>query len=134
MSPRLDLIGIVVQNMAKSLAFYRALGMNIPAEMDSEGHVEITLANGLRLAWDTRDVIHSFDPDWNPPTGGHRIGLAFLCDSPSDVDDNYNRLTGMGYEGYRTPFDAVWGQRYAQIEDPDGNVIDLFAPLAQSDT
>ena len=27
------------------------------------------------------------------------------------------------------PWDAFWGQRYAQVKDPDGNVVDLFAPL-----
>lgn len=28
------------------------------------------------------------------------------------------------------PFDAPWGQRYATVLDPDGNGVDLFAPLA----
>ncbi|MFL6036949.1 MAG: glyoxalase, partial [Gaiellaceae bacterium] len=27
------------------------------------------------------------------------------------------------------PFDAFWGQRYATVVDPDGNAVDLFAPL-----
>jgi hypothetical protein len=27
------------------------------------------------------------------------------------------------------PWDAFCGQRYAEVEDPDGNVVDLFAPL-----
>lgn len=27
------------------------------------------------------------------------------------------------------PSDAFWGQRYATVHDPDGNPIDLFAPL-----
>lgn len=129
MQPRLDLIGIVVDDMARSLAFYRALGMDIPAEMDDEPHVEVTLPGGLRLAWDRVDVIRSFDPGWNPPTGGHRMGLAFLCDSPAEVDANYERLTGLGYHGHKLPWDAFWGQRYAQVADPDGNPVDLFAPL-----
>jgi hypothetical protein len=25
--------------------------------------------------------------------------------------------------------DAFWGQRYATVLDPDGNPVDLFAPL-----
>jgi hypothetical protein len=28
------------------------------------------------------------------------------------------------------PYDAPWGQRYATVLDPDGNIVDLFAPLA----
>jgi catechol 2,3-dioxygenase-like lactoylglutathione lyase family enzyme len=129
MQPRLDLIGIVVSDMARSLAFYRALGMDLPPEMDDEGHVETTLPGGLRLAWDTVEVVRSFDADWQPPTGGHRMGLAFLCASPSEVDAAYERLTGMGYHGHKPPWDAFWGQRYAVLHDPDGNGVDLFAPL-----
>ena len=128
--PKLDLVGIPVKDMAKALAFYRQLGLDIPAEMDSEGHVEVKLPNGLRLAWDSQEVIRSFDPDWQPATGGHGIGLAFLCDSPADVDATFKRITDMGYEAHKAPFDAFWGQRYAQLKDPDGNVIDLFAPLS----
>jgi len=30
------------------------------------------------------------------------------------------------------PWDAFWGQRYAIVRDPDGNGVDLFAPLADS--
>lgn len=129
MATRLDLIGIIVRDMPKALAFYRQLGWDIPAEMDSEGHVEYVLPYGLRVAWDTHAIIRSFDPEWQPPTGGHRMGLAFLCDGPADVDACFRRLTDMGYRGHREPFDAFWGQRYAQVEDPDGNVVDLFAPL-----
>ncbi len=129
MPARLDLIGIVVQDMARSLAFYRQLGLEVPAEADTEQHVETTLPGGLRLAWDTVETIRSFDPDWTPPSGGARIGLAFLCDSPADVDRMYVLLTGQGYERHKEPWDAFWGQRYATLHDPDGNSVDLFAPL-----
>lgn len=127
--PKLDLIGLVVDDMAKTLAFYRALGMNIPPEADKEGHVEVVLPGSLRMAWDSVEVIRSFSPDWIAPTEGHRIGLAFLCDNPADVDSTYARLTGLGYQSHHEPFDAPWNQRYAQIYDPDGNVIDLFCAL-----
>jgi len=129
LQPKLDLIGIVVKDMPKALNFYRELGLDIPAEMDREGHAEYVLPNGLRLAWDTHEVIQSFDDKWQPSTGGHGIGLAFLCENPTEVDATFERLTGLGYQSYKAPFDAFWGQRYAQIEDPDGNVIDLFASL-----
>lgn len=130
MPPKLDLIGMIVRDMPAALAFYRQLGWDIPADMDTEGHVEYVLPNGLRVAWDTYEVIRSFAPDWQPPpTDKHRIGMAFLCDTPAEVDAVYNRLTGMGYHGHKAPFDAFWGQRYAQVADPDGNVVDLFAPL-----
>jgi len=129
MQPQLDLIGIIVRDMPQALAFYRDLGLEIPPELDGEGHVEITLPKGLRIAWDTQEVVRSFDAHWQPASGGHRMGLAFLCASPAEVDALFARLTAKGHRAYKEPFAAFWGQRYAQIEDPDGNVIDLFAPL-----
>jgi len=129
MAPRFDLVGIVVTDMARSLAFYRLLGLTIPAEADSEGHVEATLPGGLRLAWDTVEVIRSFDPTWAAPAGGHGISLAFVCDDPAEVDDTYATLTAAGHHGHTAPWDAFWGQRYATVHDPDGNSVDLFAAL-----
>ncbi len=129
MTPRLDLVGIVVADMAASLAFYRRLGLAIPAEADELPHVELTLDTGLRLAWDTEAVITSFDPSFEPGRRTGRVSLAFLCDSPDAVDATYADLVGAGHEGHLEPWDAFWGQRYAVVHDPDGNTVDLFAPL-----
>ena len=123
---RLDLVGIVVRDMAASLAFYRRLGFELPAEMDSEGHVEVTLPGGLRFAWDTLEVIQSFDSSYQLHPG--HAG-AYLCDSPTAVDAKYLELTQAGYASHKAPWDAFWGQRYAQVRDPDGHVVDLFANL-----
>lgn len=129
MTPRIDLIGIVVADMAAALAFYRRLGLDIPEGREDEGHVEAPLPGGLRLAWDTVETLRSFDPSWTAPSGGHAIGPAFACDSPSDVDKVHASLVAAGYRSHQDPWDAFWGQRYATVEDPDGNAVDLFAPL-----
>jgi catechol 2,3-dioxygenase-like lactoylglutathione lyase family enzyme len=126
---RLDLIGLVVEDMGRSLAFYRELGLDLPEDGDGQPHVETTLPGGLRLAWDTRETIRSFDPDWQPASGGQQMGLAFRLDSPADVDAAYERLVSLGYEGHKAPWNAPWGQRYALVRDPDGNSTDLFSPL-----
>ena len=69
MTARLDVVGIVVDDMARSLAFYRRLGFDLAPEADGEPHVEASLPGGLRVAWDTADTIRSFDPGWTPPSG-----------------------------------------------------------------
>ncbi|GAA3737331.1 catechol 2,3-dioxygenase-like lactoylglutathione lyase family enzyme [Spinactinospora alkalitolerans] len=130
MAIRFNLIGIAVADMGRSLAFYRRLGVDVPAEADSEPHVEAELGGGLRMAWDTDETIRSFDPDWKPAPGGGRLGLAFACDDPAEVDAVYAELTAAGYEGHMAPWDAFWGQRYAVVNDPDGNGVDLYAPLS----
>ena len=128
MAARLDVIGLVVEDMARSLAFYCRLGLEISAEAEREPHVEVSLHGGLRLAFDTEETIRSFDSDWTPPSGGDRMGLAFLMETPAEVDQVYDELTSLGYEGYKEPWDAFWGQRYAIILDPDGIGVSLFAP------
>jgi uncharacterized glyoxalase superfamily protein PhnB len=129
MTPRPDLFGLVVADMAAALAFYRLLDLDVPAGADDQPHVEVALPGGLRLAWDTVDTIRSFDPGWSPPSGSHRVALAFACDSPAEVDETYNKLVAAGHEGHKEPWDAFWGMRYAIVHDPDGNAVDLFAPL-----
>jgi len=124
-----DLVGIVVADMARSLEFYRLLELEIPAAADTEDHVEATVPGGIRLAWDTVEVVRSFDPGWTPPSGGHHISLAFRCNSPAEVDRRYQQLTAAGHHGHKAPWDAFWGQRYAILHDPDGNSVDLFATL-----
>lgn len=123
-----DMVGIIVSDMAAALAFYRLLGLAIPAGAEAEGHVEVITPNGYRIAWDSEETIRSFNPEWQAPTG-QRIGLAFKCTSPAEVDALYQQVVAAGYAGHAPPWDAFWGQRYAQVADPDGSVIDLFAPL-----
>jgi catechol 2,3-dioxygenase-like lactoylglutathione lyase family enzyme len=126
--PTFEVVGLVVKDMAASLDFYRRLGLEFPDGAESEGHVEATIA-GIRFALDTIEVIRSFDPDWSPPSGGHQMSIAFRCDSPAEVDRVYRELVGAGVEGHKEPWDAVWGMRYAEVADPDGNIVDLFADL-----
>jgi uncharacterized glyoxalase superfamily protein PhnB len=129
MNLRPALVELVVSDMAATLAFYRRLGVDIPAEADSAPHAEADLG-GLRIAWDTEDTIRSFDPEWTPPSaGGHRMALAFVCESPEQVDAAWTELTQAGYAGHLAPWDAFWGMRYAIVHDPDGRPVDLFAAL-----
>jgi catechol 2,3-dioxygenase-like lactoylglutathione lyase family enzyme len=130
MAVQLDLVGIVVEDMARSLAFYRQLGLDLPPELDGQPHAEARLGSGLRLAWDTQKSLEEVIPDYRPPAaGGGRVVLAFLADSADEVDALYGRLTALGYAGEHAPWDAAWGQRYAIVQDPDGNGIELFASL-----
>jgi catechol 2,3-dioxygenase-like lactoylglutathione lyase family enzyme len=126
----MDFIGMVVADMTATLAFYRRLGLDVPDDAETQAHVEVTLPNGMRLAWDTLEGIRSFEPDWVQPTGPNRISIAFKCDTPADVDKVYGELVGAGHHGQREPWDAFWGQRYATVADPDGNAVDLYAQLS----
>ena len=124
-----DYIGIVTADLARSLAFYRALGLEIPEQPATAAHAEIVLDSGMRIGWDALDTIRGFDPTYEPPVGSARVAFAFQASSPAEVDDVYARLTALGHRGHVAPWDAFWGQRYATVLDPDGNGIDIYAAL-----
>ena len=121
---QLAAIGVVTGDIAEAARFYRTLGLDVPEPPAGEDHFEITLPNGLRLMWDTIELVQQLDPEREEPRG-HRMALAFEC----DVDAVHARLAEAGYASKAEPWDAFWGQRYAQVIDPDGNVVDLFRAL-----
>ena len=125
--PDLNAIGISVSDMARSIQFYRLLGLDVP-ETPDEGHVDAFLPNGVRFMLDSEEVMRSFMPDWTRENG-NQIGIALECGSPAEVDEVYARVTGAGFEGEKEPWDAFWGQRYALLIDPDGVRVNLYAPL-----
>jgi uncharacterized glyoxalase superfamily protein PhnB len=127
MAPKFNGIGIIVADMGRSLAFYRQLGLDIPASADSEPHVNVALSGGVNLMIDTIDTIKSFDAEWTPPQGGHAFALAFDCADPAEVDRVFTEVTAAGYKSHLAPWDAFWGQRYAVVVDPDGHHVDLWA-------
>ena len=124
--PELNAIGIVASDVERSVAFYRLLGVEL-SEI-GEGHLEAQLPSGIRLMLDSEDVIRSFRPDWTREAG-NQLALAFACSSPGEVDELYERVTSAGFDGEKEPWDAFWGQRYAQLQDPDGVGVDLYAAL-----
>jgi catechol 2,3-dioxygenase-like lactoylglutathione lyase family enzyme len=125
--PQLNALGIVVSDMARSIGFYRLLGLDVP-DTPGEGHVDAFLPNGVRFMLDSEETVRSFRPDWVRESG-NQLALAFECASPADVDEVYTRATEAGFHGEKEPWDAFWGQRYAQLQDPDGVPVDLYASL-----
>ena len=123
--PGLNAIGIVSADLSRTRAFYGLLGVEIA---EGDDHVEAQFPNGLRLMFDTEDVMRSFSPDWTRVTGT-TVSLAFECGSPAEVDDLYGRVVAAGFHGEMEPWDAFWGQRYAELHDPDGTLVHLFAAL-----
>ena len=124
---RFDMLGLIANDMEATARFYRLLGWDFPST-EGEPYVEVTLDNGLRISINSVEMMKSIDPEWVEPAG-QRMGVAFLMDSPAAVDAKYSELTNPGYKGHKEPWHAFWGQRYAQVMDPDGNAVDLFAPL-----
>jgi catechol 2,3-dioxygenase-like lactoylglutathione lyase family enzyme len=132
-SGKLDAVGLVVSDLSRSVAFYRLLGAPFAADAgESEhGHAEAELAGGFRFLLDTEESVRSFDPGWSRAQGSPGGAVAFRCERGEDVDRLYAKALQAGGSGHKEPWDAFWGQRYAQLRDPDGNGVDLYAEVGQ---
>jgi catechol 2,3-dioxygenase-like lactoylglutathione lyase family enzyme len=123
MALKWDYVGVTASDLHRSVEFYRLVGIPLP---DVEGdHVEVALDNGIRFALDSLELMKSIG-HWENPVG-HRMGLGINACSPAGVDEAFHAIVSAGFEGMTEPFDAFWGQRYAQVKDPDGNPVDLYA-------
>jgi uncharacterized glyoxalase superfamily protein PhnB len=119
---------VFAHDLARSIAFYRLLGLPVP---DGETpHVAVELPGGNTLSLDTEETIAGMHPGWSPPSSSDsRLALALGLGSPAGVDALFEKVTAAGHAGPLPPYDAPWGMRYATVADPDGNWVDLFALL-----
>jgi uncharacterized glyoxalase superfamily protein PhnB len=132
MTIKMNALGIVAADMKRSLEFYAALGLDVPEFNPAEDHAECDLGNGVKLMWDTPELVKQFLPGYVHGSGCS-MGMAFECDSPAAVDSAHRRVVDAGFGSQAEPWDAFWGQRYAIVTDPDGNAVSLYAPLEAKD-
>ena len=136
-APILDQINIVSGNLEASIAFYRRLGVEIPEQRvwrtDTGPHHASVNAQNAKDAIDLDLDSCAFAAVWNSGWSGRRdlggrIVVGFKLASRNAVDETYADLTGHGYYGLQSPYDAFWGSRYAVVEDPDGVAVGLMSP------
>ena len=125
--PLLTVVYLFVRDMDATIAFYERLGLAVTRVGDSHARAEWPTA-GARLEFGTANLTKSYDPNWRQPTGAATNTLNFELASRDAVDEMYAELTSAGYAGHLAPIDAFWGQRFAIVDDPDGNVIGLQSP------
>jgi hypothetical protein len=129
MALELYMLGLIVQDMGKSLEFYRRLGLAIPEGSEAQAHVEVKMGSGLTFFLDSRPS--RWDPgyvrrDHSGPIAAinsYRSILEFYLKTQGAVEAKYAELTGLGYQGYRTPYETSFGMCFAMVNDPDGNII-----------
>jgi uncharacterized glyoxalase superfamily protein PhnB len=132
-APDLQTVNLLVSDMAASMAFYRRLGVPLPAGDDAaSAHVEVTMPGGFSLELDTAESAQLWHAAWREGNTGTGIVLGFSLSTREAVDRRYAELTSDGYTGRQPPFDAFWGGRYAIVADPDGNDVALMSPVDES--
>jgi catechol 2,3-dioxygenase-like lactoylglutathione lyase family enzyme len=132
--PKLDQINIVSGNPEASIAFYRRLGLEIAERSiwrTASGIHHVTASGVMGLDIDSI----AFAQRWNIGWHGRqdlkgRVVVGFSLPSRGAVDAAYGNLTAAGHVGLQEPYDAIWGARYAVVEDPDGIAVGLMSPVS----
>jgi catechol 2,3-dioxygenase-like lactoylglutathione lyase family enzyme len=124
-SPRFTMVVLLIADMPRSLAFYRRLGVEFPADADDRIDIVVPIGDAHKLVLTTTFVGN--DPDRQPPSGGARIILEFFVDVPASVDAKYSELVEAGYHGRREPFLTSFDAYMCMVDDPDGNTVLITA-------
>ena len=127
---RFNQVNLVVRDMGASLAFYRRLGLDIPAPWESGGHghhAKAETGGEVDLEFDSHQLAHAYNQGFAAERGRVVIGVGL--ESREAVDALWHSLLAEGAQGLQPPFDAFWGARYAIVEDPDGNPVGLMSPV-----
>lgn len=121
---RLDMVGIVVEDMEKAIKFYDLLGLRVIEGDKKSPYVELE-NEGVRISLNTKDMITGVF-GFAPTSTSEKIELAFLCESKEEINKLVEKLKNHGYDIVKEPWSAPWGQYYALVRDEDKNVISLF--------
>ena len=126
MSIQLAMVGVVVSDMARSLEFYRRLGLPIPEEENGKRFVMHRMPSGVTIFFD-EVFFPGADPDRVPsPRGAYNIALEFYLETRDAVDATTAELAGYGYTVRKPPWKSA-GPYASIVEDPDGNALLLTA-------
>jgi predicted lactoylglutathione lyase len=128
MTPVPFLVNLVVSDIGRSVAFYRALGL---AFGDPTGPHAAWAGPGMRLELDEAPFAALWDAGSPGPVAGGAV-LSLAVARREEVDDLWERMTGSGARSSQRPYDAFWGARFAILLDPDGHRIGIMSPEEES--
>lgn len=115
------MVVLLIEDLPRSLAFYRRLGVEFPPDADQRVDVQVPIGDQHHLVLTTTFV--QVDTDRDQPSGGSRVMLEFFVDGNDAVDAKYAELTDAGYHGRRAPFTTYFGAYMCLVDDPDGNTV-----------
>jgi predicted lactoylglutathione lyase len=120
-APRFTMVVLLIDDLPRSLAFYRRLGVEFPVDADQRTDIQVPIGDSHQMVLTTQFVRN--DPDRTTPSGGSRIMLEFFVDGRPAVDAKYAELTDAGYRGRREPWLTSFDAYMCLVDDPDGNTV-----------
>ncbi len=123
---RLDGFGIMVEDMAEMVRFYRdVLGFDIK-EDENTTNVFLQKDGTLFLLYRRSDFETMTNRRFSYASGinGH-YEIALSVENYAAVDETYTAVTSAGGEPVMAPTTEPWGQRTCYIADPEGNLVEI---------
>ena len=123
---RLDGFGLLVEDMAKMICFYRdVLGFEIKEEEDTS-NVYLIKDGTLFMLYRRKDFEKMTSRKYEYVKGfnGH-MEIALYVDTYEEVDKEYAKAISKGATSVLEPENEPWGQRTCYIADPEGNLIEI---------
>lgn len=117
-------IRILTGDVARLVAFYeKATG--VQATWSTADFAELTTSRATLAIAGTR-TIGPFAPGAAGPAENRSVIIEFLVE---DVDDVYRNIAALAAEVVSRPATMPWGNRSLLVRDPDGNLVNFFAPV-----
>ncbi|MCZ2839635.1 VOC family protein [Modestobacter sp. VKM Ac-2985] len=127
-TPALVSIRLITNDVARLVAFYEEV-TGSPADWATPDFAELGTTTGTLAIGSTRTVA-LFGPGSARAADNHTAIIEFLVE---DVDVEYTRLrsavTDAGGTFVNEPTTMPWGNRSLLFRDPDGNLVNYFAPV-----
>ena len=115
-------VNLPVTDLARSIAFYEAIGGTKNEQFSNEKAAAIVLSDSIYVMLLTHDFYRTFTTkEIADPSRTSGVLLALSCDSPADVDSMVQRAAaagGMADPGPKQDFGFMYGRSF---EDPDGH-------------
>ena len=123
---KLDGLGLLVNDMAGMIRFYRdVLGFEIK-EAEDTGNVYLVKDGTLFLLYGRKDFekMTNHQYDYIKGLNGH-FEIALYVDTFEEVDASFRRTVENGATPVLEPTTEPRGQRTCYIADPEGNLIEI---------
>lgn len=116
----------LITNDVERLAAFYAQVLNMKPHKVDATYVEFRTGTAV-LALFAAEAQEKYIPGSAMPGQNHSAILEF---NVTDVDQEYARLHDLVKQWVKEPTTQPWGTRSIYFRDPDGNLVDFFAPVA----
>jgi uncharacterized glyoxalase superfamily protein PhnB len=121
---KLQGICLNTHNVSALADFYKRV---LQASVEGDGHHAEVKTEPVGIAIFSLEGMESMAPG---STRGLGYGGVTLMLEVADADVEFERVKALGVEIIKLPDTYPWGARSFWFKDPDGNIVDFYAPAA----